>query len=69
MVLCGAFDRSHDCLAGIVQPAYVSLCSRVGWLSAALVELEEELLNLLAACIGETPVLANNLEPAFFQDP
>ena len=36
---------------------------------AASVELEEELLNLLAACIGETPVLADNTEPAFFQNP
>jgi hypothetical protein len=51
------------------QIGYVSLCSRVGLLSAALVELQEELLNLLAACIGETPVLADNPEPTFFQDP
>jgi len=41
----------------------------VGLLSAALGEFEEELLNLFAACIGETPVLADNLEPAFFQNP
>jgi hypothetical protein len=48
---------------------YVSLCSHAGLRSAASVELEEEFLNLLAACIGETLVLAYNLEPAFFQDP
>lgn len=45
------------------QIAYVSLCSGVGLRSAALGELEEELLNFLAACIGEIPVLADNLEP------
>ncbi len=44
----------------------VSLSRRVGWLLAWLVELEKELLNLLATCVGETLVLADNPEPTFF---
>jgi hypothetical protein len=47
---------------------YIWLGSRVGLLSAALGEFEEELLNLLAAYSGETPALADYPEPAFSQD-
>ena len=43
-----------------------SLSSRVGLLLASLLELEKELLNLLATCVGETLVLADNPEPTFF---
>ena len=44
----------------------VSLSRRVGLLLASLLELEQELLNLLATCVGETLVLADNPEPTFF---
>jgi hypothetical protein len=44
----------------------VSLSRRVGLLLASLLELEKELLNLLATCVGKTLVLADNPEPTFF---
>ena len=45
---------------------HLSLCARARLLVASLVELEKELLNLLATCVGETCILAYNHEPTFF---
>jgi hypothetical protein len=66
LILCSI--RVYDT---VDQSGYelVSLSCRVGLLLASLLELEKEkeLLNLLATCVGETLVLAENPEPTFFK--
>lgn len=41
-------------------------CGHARLLVAALVESEEEFLNLLATCVGETGILTDNHESTFF---